>query len=73
MSLTSLLLSHTAQQIKEVELHLENIVSSTRPVPSISSLSIGQGCVARYAEDGEWYRAVVVKKSANTAKVCQFL
>ena len=73
MSLTILLLSHTAQHLKEVELHLENIVSSTRPVASISMLSIGQGCVARYAEDGEWYRAVVLKKSTNTAKVCQLL
>ena len=73
MSQTSLFLSHTAQELKEVELHLENIISTTIPVPSISSLSIGQGCVARYAEDGEWYRAVVLKKNANTAKVCQLL
>ncbi len=46
-------------------------VNTYRPIASINTMSIGQGCVARFTEDRQWYRATI-KNIIDTecAEVC---
>ena len=65
-SLPPLTLAHLFEEVDEA---VNRVVDSFRPVAGIGSLSVGQGCVARFTADGHWYRATVRKIEDGLAEV----
>ena len=49
-----------AHLFEEIDESVNATAKAFRPVPSMGVLSVGQGCVAKYNDDGQWYRATIL-------------
>ena len=58
-----------AANVAEVEQSIKKLVDSLQPITSITSITQGQACMAKYHIDECWYRSVVVGLNMKTNKI----
>lgn len=59
--------------VEEVYNSISVFTKVPRPASSIGVLSEGQGCIALFSEDQEWYRAVIQNINTESAEVLHVL
>lgn len=58
-----------AANAEKLDTLLDDIEGKTESLESVSGLSDGMACMAKYSADEAWYRSIVTEVSGNTAKV----